>query len=49
MRDIAPDEEILVNYNYDVKTAPEWYQLLWKEHIGDLEVNLIRLNTANNA
>ena len=33
LRDIRADEEILVNYNYDVKLAPEWYRSLWMQHI----------------
>ena len=32
LRDIRVDEEILVNYNYDVKLAPEWYRSLWMQH-----------------
>ena len=34
LRDIGKDEEILVNYNYDLKLAPAWYQLLWQKELG---------------
>ena len=33
VRNIMPGEEILVNYNYDVKMAPDWYQSLWKHYM----------------
>ena len=33
VRNIMPGEEILVNYNYDVKMAPDWYQTLWKHYM----------------
>ena len=33
VRNIMPGEEILVNYNYDVKMAPDWYQTLWKQYM----------------
>ena len=29
-KDIEAGEEILVNYNYELQFAPEWYQELWK-------------------
>ena len=45
VKEIAPNEEILVNYNYDVKLAPDWYRELWKQHIGDLDDNLKRLHS----
>ena len=35
LRDIRAGEEILVNYNYDVKLAPEWYRSLWMQHFHD--------------
>ena len=28
-------EEILVNYNYDVAFAPEWYQQLWQQFVSE--------------
>ena len=37
VRTIMPGEEILVNYNYDVKMAPEWYQTLWKNFMQNVE------------
>lgn len=37
LRDIKVDEEILVNYNYDVKLAPEWYRSLWKQHFHQMK------------
>ena len=32
IRDISPHEEILVNYNYDPKVAPDWYKALYYEN-----------------
>lgn len=37
VRNIMPGEEILVNYNYDVKMAPDWYQSLWKHYMQNNE------------
>ena len=31
LKTILTGEEILVNYNYDLKIAPEWYKALWQE------------------
>ena len=31
LRNIEQDDEILVNYNYDIRIAPDWYKKLWKE------------------
>ena len=41
--DIQPDEEVLVNYGYDVKFAPAWYKALWKDHVEQLAANLKNL------
>ena len=29
-RFISSGEEVLVSYNYEMSTAPEWYRELWK-------------------
>ena len=39
VRDIVPDEEVLVNYNYNLKMAPDWYQDLWHDHVKQLDDN----------
>jgi len=36
-RDIQPGEELFVSYNYQLETAPEWYQALWFSHLRDDE------------
>lgn len=37
LRPIKQHEEILVNYNYDLKLAPEWYRSLWFQYKKDEE------------
>ncbi len=34
-RDIRPDDEVLVGYNYEMSHAPRWYQELWFKHLRD--------------
>ena len=33
LRDIEADDEILVNYNYEVVLAPDWYKEQWNAHV----------------
>merc|ERR1719273_272434 len=42
LRTISRDEEILVNYNYDLKNAPEWYRSLWQEYMQTEDSNNIQ-------
>ena len=42
--DIQPDEEVLVNYNYDVKSAPAWYKALWKDYVSGKTSRKFRRN-----
>lgn len=32
VKDIEPDEEVFVSYNYCVSLSPPWYQEIWFEH-----------------
>ena len=32
IRDILPDEEILVNYSINLADSPEWYRVVWMKH-----------------
>lgn len=36
VRDINEDEEILVNYNYDLECAPDWYKAAYEDFIKNL-------------
>jgi hypothetical protein len=43
IREIKRDEEVLVCYNYDLRTAPGWYRELWQNHVKILDENLDKM------